>query len=148
MNIRLSVFRSALVGGFAAAALLAAQANAASDTTMSVDALAPVRATLMPTVTITADTSRPFGDATMRVAGTLPTAVTLLPTVHVSARMPELAVTELPTVRVVADALPESSNDAVADAGEHNIAALPRIDRDNGGDSERPRATRSRVMPR
>ena len=144
MNIRLSVLRSALAGGFVAAALLAAQANASSDITMSVDATAPLRATLMPTVTVTADASQPFAAATMHVATTAPLAVTLLPTVHVSSREPELAITQLPTVHVVANALPEAP--VVADAAERSLGSLPRIERD-GGDGERPRAARNRVMP-
>jgi hypothetical protein len=147
MNIRLSVLRSALAGSFAAAALVAAQANAANDAvTFTVDTQAPLHATLMPTVTITADSARPFADPRMSVADVEPLSVTLLPTVHVSAHASELAVTELPTIHVVADAWPET-NAIASTQNERNIESLARIERDTTLEADRIRATRNRVMP-
>ncbi|MFC4818907.1 hypothetical protein [Dokdonella ginsengisoli] len=98
MNTRM--LRSALTLALIAGA--AAHANAA---TMSVDAGAPIQATLLPEVTVVASSSRPYQEPTLRVAATAPLSVTLLPTVHVNARaQEELAMVVLPTVRVVAQA--------------------------------------------
>ena len=69
---------------------------------MTVDAVEPVRATLLPVVSIDAtQATSESNPATMRVADTAPIEVTLLPTVRITARMrQELATTLLPTVRV------------------------------------------------
>lgn len=98
MNTRM--LRSALTLALIAGA--AAHANAA---TLSVDAGAPIQATLLPEVTVVASSARPYQEPTLHVAATAPLSVTLLPTVHVNARAPEeLAMVVLPTVRVVAQA--------------------------------------------
>lgn len=123
MNTRL--LRSALILAVAVGA--AAQVNAADAATMSVDAGAPIQATLLPEVTIAASASRPQAEATMRVAATAPLSVTLLPTVHVNARAQEaLATVVLPTVRVVAQAA-DATDDAIAYQGE-GASSLPRVD--------------------
>lgn len=118
MNTRLICSALALV--FAGAAC----ANAA---TMSVDAGAPIQATLLPEVTIVASSARPDVEPTMRIAATAPLSVTLMPTVRVHQRVSEqLATVILPTVRVVAQVEPATDETlAFNGAGAH---ALPRVD--------------------
>lgn len=120
MNTRFTMFRTPL-----AAALLIligiADANAASDPTMTVDARAPLQATLLPTVTVIASTTHPDGDATFHVAATQALAVTLMPTVRVTARGAALAVTVLPTVRVYAAVEPTRKASSLA-----SVVALER----------------------
>lgn len=122
----------------------AAQANAAQDAvTMSVDAAAPVQATLLPEVTVFASQARPAAAATMRVAATAPLRVTLLPTVRVNARAPQqLAVVTLPTVRVVAQA-DSAAVDALAYHGDERN--LPRVE--GGAVSARVPTFRASLMP-
>lgn len=120
MNTRL--LRSAL--SLALIAGTAAHANAA---TMSVDAGAPIRATLLPEVTVVASSARPDLEPTLRVAATAPLGVTLLPTVRVTARaQEELAMVVLPTVRVVAQA-ENAVEDALAYRDEH-AHGFPHVD--------------------
>lgn len=66
---------------FASPAITANDAAA----TMSVDQDAPLRVTLMPTLSVFASTANP-DHGVMRAATTAPLAATLLPTVHVTAR--------------------------------------------------------------
>lgn len=138
MNTRL--LRSALTLAFVAGA--AAHANAA---TMSVDAGAPIQATLLPEVTIVASRARPDLEPTMHVAATSPLGVTLLPTVRVTARaQEELATVVLPTVRVVAQAAETVPDEALAYQGG-SARGLPRVD---AGASAAPAAGfRARLMP-
>lgn len=61
-------------------------AGAANDAVLvSVDTDAPLRATLMPSVVVSASASRP-GHVTMQVGDDAPLAVTLMPTVRVGMR--------------------------------------------------------------
>ncbi len=70
--------------------------------TMTVDSTAPIRATLLPTVSIDATSATSESNpARMRVAETQPIEVTLLPTVRVTAyTLNEVAAVLLPTIRV------------------------------------------------
>ena len=117
-------------------------------TTMTVDSTAPIRATLLPTVSIDAtQATSESNPARMRVAETEPVEVTLLPTVRVTAREPALATTLLPTVRVTPEstALLESMEIAEHEAGD----ALPVIDDALPSTTvERPLGLRARAMPR
>lgn len=54
------------------------------------DGDAPLQATLLPTVSVTAHASRPDAEPTMRVAPGAPVGVTLLPAVRVVAERPSL----------------------------------------------------------
>jgi hypothetical protein len=113
---------------------------------MTVDASAPLRATLLPTVSVDADaTTSASNPARMRIADEAPVEVTLLPTVHVTARADrDLAVTWLPTVRVTPAA---RDREEIADAGEA-VPYLPLIEDAASSAHERPRGLRTRAMPR
>lgn len=116
-------------------------------TTMTVDSTAPIRATLMPTVSIDAtQATSESNPARMRVADTEPVEVTLLPTVRVTTRaLSEVAAVLLPTVRVT----PESAAVAGDSIVEADYAApLPAIDDDTPAAIEQPFGLRTRTMPR
>jgi hypothetical protein len=82
---------------------LAPQAMAASDaaTTMSVDQDAPLRVTLMPTLSVFASRTDP-GRTRTHMATTTPLAATLLPTVHVTAHPVEPYASAQPHARTTA----------------------------------------------
>ena len=81
MNVQTPIRRAAiaasLLGGFY---LFATPVDA--NLPFSVDADAPIAATLLPTVSVTADAN---GDSSMQLSNADPLPVTLLPTVHVTA---------------------------------------------------------------
>jgi hypothetical protein len=109
--------------------------------TMTIDSAAPIRATLLPTVSIDATSAR------MRVADTAPIEVTLLPTVHVSARAEhDLAMTLLPTVRVTPDSAATIVDDGIAEADD--VTSLPMIDDASPKTMIEPFGLRARAMPR
>jgi hypothetical protein len=118
----------------------------------TVDARAPIRATLMPTVSIDADASTSDANpATMRIADTAPLQVTLMPTIYVTARgrSEKLAVTMLPTVRVTAQtgswqAPIESAT--IADV-ENAVLDLPAVD-DAASGTDHGLVLRAHTMPR
>ncbi len=91
MNTRTPLIRAALAATLVGAAFTFTQtatvipANAA--VSMSVDARAPLHATLLPVVSVFADATDPDGIVAMRIAATEALPVTLLPTVYVSARL-------------------------------------------------------------
>lgn len=103
MTTRISPNRLATIIAITAAALASTHATAA-DATMTIDARAPLAATLMPTVSVTADAANPDAAPQWHVADTRPLPVTLMPTVRVTAQADVLAVTLLPTVQVNARA--------------------------------------------
>ncbi|HKP65327.1 MAG TPA: hypothetical protein VJX31_01790 [Casimicrobiaceae bacterium] len=116
---------------------------------MTVDDGAPIRATLLPTVTLAAtQATSEANPAKMTIADTAPIDIVLLPTVHVTAQQePTLATTLLPTVRVTpgSTALLESMEIAASDAG----AVLPVIDDASPSTTiEPPLGLRARSMPR
>ena len=127
MNTRLINRRSMCT---ALAFVFAGTAACAHAATMSVDARAPIQATLLPEVTVFASSARPEAASTMRVAATKPLNVTLLPTVRVNQRVSEgLAMVTLPTVRVVAQA-EDAMDGALAYQSEH-ASRLPDVDAAN-----------------
>ena len=149
MKTRMSVIGATLATLFAASAFASTHATDAA-VSMTVDQNAPIRAILMPTVTLEAtQATSEANPAKMSVADVAPLEVTLLPTVHVTAkREPALATTLLPTVRVTPEstALLESMEIASeSDAGD----ALPVIDDATPSTSvEPPQGFRARSMPR
>ena len=116
--------------------------------TMTVDAEAPVRATLLPVVSTDATSATSESNpATMRVASTAPIEVTLLPTVHVTARArQDLAVTLLPTVRVTPASAALVGADEVAEA-EDVAAESPVSDDASPTMSKQALGLRARTMP-
>ena len=118
--------------------------------TMTVDDAAPIRATLLPEVSVDATPATSDANpATMRVANTEPLQITLLPTVHVTARgTSELAIVELPTVRVTAQAGTALESMEIAQADDA-LPALPVIDDETPTlDTAAPLGLRARTMPR
>jgi hypothetical protein len=110
-------------------------------TSMTVDTAAPIRATLLPTVSVDAD--RPDR---LRIADTAPVEVTLLPTVHVTARETRDVATLLPTIRVT----PQSSSvldESIADADDF-ASSVPAIEDASPAANPRPLGLRARAMPR
>jgi hypothetical protein len=142
MKNRISLIAATLASLFASSAF----ASSGDATSMTVDTNAPLRATLMPTVSIDADaTTSESNPPRMRIADAAPLEVTLMPTVHVTAPASrDLAVTWLPTVRVT----PASAeDDEIADASD--IAPpLPLIDDTAPSNDEARLGWRARAMPR
>lgn len=103
MSTRIFPNRLATIIAITAAALASTHATAA-DATMTIDASAPLAATLMPTVSVTADAANPDAAPQWQVADARPLPVTLMPTVRITAQAEALSVTLLPTVQVNAQA--------------------------------------------
>ena len=147
MKTRMSVIGATLATLSAASAFASTPAMDAA-VSMTVDAGAPIRATLLPTVKLDAtQATSEANPAKMSIADTAPLEVTLLPTVRVTAREPALATTLLPTVRVTPEstALLESMEIAEHEAGD----ALPVIDDASPSTAaEPPLGLRARAMPR
>lgn len=140
MKIRSLMIGATLATFFATSAFATAHAGAL--TTMTVDSTAPVRATLLPTVSIDAAQR-------MRVADAAPYEVTLLPTVHVKAAAnPELAVTRLPTVYVTAEIADASTlSEPIADV--EDVAGQIRAGADESPwEVKQPFGLRAHTMPR
>jgi hypothetical protein len=95
MNIRTPLIRAAvaavLIGGIYALPRTPHAAAAHASVTMSVDRTAPLHATLLPTLSVTADASAPDLEIAARLADVDALPVTLLPTVHVHARRSDFA---------------------------------------------------------
>jgi hypothetical protein len=124
---------TAFVGlGFASVhAPRAAAAHAA--VTMSVDARAPLHATLLPAISVFADARNPDAPVASRVTGGEALPVTLMPTVYVSTQRPGLA-----------EALrPQDAIQFVAD--DEAAPELPRID---AARTDAPLVLRAHAMPR
>ncbi|MEP7043369.1 MAG: hypothetical protein ABI843_09910 [Dokdonella sp.] len=152
MNTQISFLRSATLRRATAltlVALAAAQAHAAQNSvTMTVDDVAPLQATLLPTVSITGDSANPYAEPRMSIAATAPLGVTLLPTVHVTAPTAQLAAVTLPVVRVFAHAETAPATDAVA-YRVNDETGSSRLRRAEGAMMiERELPLRERVMPR
>lgn len=88
-----------------AALFILPHAFAAGDAAL-VSTQSPLRATLLPTVSVTANALDADNDARWQVADSSPLRVTLMPTVSVFASSDALAITTLPTVYVLAQAKP------------------------------------------
>ena len=146
MKTRISLIGAALAILFAGGAY----ATTPADVSMTVDSGEPVRATLLPTVSLDATSSTSAANpATMRVADAEPLEITLLPTVHVNARTsPDLAVTLLPTVRVYASGQESSiANDRVAEA-KGAAADFPLVDDTSAWEVEQPIGLHHYATPR
>jgi len=147
MKTRMSVIGATLATLFAASAFASTPATDAA-VSMTIDEAAPIRATLLPTVTLEATpATSETNPAKMTIADTAPLEVTLLPTVHVTAKQQAtLATTLLPTVRVTpgTTALLESMGVAERAAA----AALPVIDDASPSTTIEPLGLRAHAMPR
>ena len=117
--------------------------------TMTVDSAQPIRATLLPTVSIDAtQATSESNPARMRVAETEPVEVTLMPTVRVTARaLSEVATTLLPTVHVTPYSAAVAGADPIVETDDFS-AKLPAIDDDTPAALEQPFGLRARTMPR
>jgi hypothetical protein len=144
MKTRSMLIAATLATLFAGSAFANAQEATQS---MTVDNAAPIRATLLPIVSLDATSATSDSNpARMRIADTAPIEVTLLPTVHVTARAnPQLATTLLPTIYVTASASSESETIAGADAAAMD---LPVIDDEPASTRRQPLGLRARAMPR
>jgi hypothetical protein len=142
-----ALIRLAVVAVLLGSAGAIAQTVDAQDATspVTVEARAPLSATLLPTVSVDATPSTSESNpATMRIAATEPLRVTLLPTVYVNARAErEETATLLPTVRVTAryDAA------EVADASDA-APEMPAIDGASPTSAAHSLVSRARTMPR
>ena len=153
MKTRMSVIGATLATLFAASAFAATPATDAA-VSMTIDDAAPVRAILLPVVTLEATSAtNEANPAKMSVADTAPLEITLLPTVRVKARaQPALATTLLSTVRVTPEstALLESMEVAAREAaGSVGGNDMPIIDDASPSMMvELPLGLRARVLPR
>jgi hypothetical protein len=148
MKTRMSVIGATLATLIATSAFASTHATDAA-VSMTVDEGTPIRATLLPLVTLEAtQATSEANPAKMSIAETAPLEVTLLPTVHVTARQePTLATTLLPTVRVTpaSTALLESMEVVTSDSAND----LPVIDDATPSTTvEPPLGLRARSMPR
>jgi len=144
MKTRSMLIAATLATLFAGSAFANAQEATQS---MTVDNAAPIRATLLPVVSLDATSATSDSNpARMRIADTAPIEVTLLPTVHVTARaIPELATTLLPTIYVTASVSSESETIAGTDDAAMD---LPVIDDEPASTDRQPLGLRARTMPR
>jgi hypothetical protein len=148
MKTRMSLIGATLATLFAANALASTHATDAV-VSMTIEDAAPIRATLLPTVTLEATPATSESNpATMRIADTEPLEVVLLPTVHVTARQPALATTLLPTVRVTPASTAVLESMEIAD-NDGASGDLPVIDDESPPNAlEQPLGLRARAMPR
>lgn len=142
MNTRISFTRIATAAAIVGCAFVGMHAPraAAQDAAMSIDGAAPLQATLLPTVSVTASRRNPAAEPSLSIADAAPLHVTLLPTVRVTARVVADLTTLLPVVRVVAEASSPWRAETQGSGG--TTMALPDVDSDDG------MAVRSRMMPR
>ena len=140
--IRFAVVAVLLGSASAIAYTVDAQDAAAS---VTVDARAPLDATLLPTVSVDAtQATSESNPATMRIADAAPLRVTLMPTVYVNARAErDTTAVLLPTVRVTAT-IPASE---VADADEAT-PVIPAIDDTASTSVAHSLVSLARTMPR
>ena len=125
----MKTFRTLHALALAVAATTICGHAAASPSTFRVDDTAPVQATLLPEVSVTASRAHPDAEPQLAVAATAPLQVTLLPTVHVRAS----AFAPMPARALRA------------------VAQLPAFDEslaDNGSSDALPAAVRTQLSPR
>jgi hypothetical protein len=107
MNTRTPLIRAAVATALAGGVFLVSQVPQAiaaqASQTMSVEARAPLQATLLPVVSVVADATHPDGVTWMQIASTEALPVTLMPTVFVTARADSLAETMPSSVRAAVD---------------------------------------------
>lgn len=104
MKARISSRQNARSSLLIGTLLAAFSASAAAQSIVSLDPRAPLQATLLPEMKVTASASNPHAAPRWRVASTRPVQVTLMPTLTVTADVESLAVTRLPTITVIAQA--------------------------------------------
>ncbi len=102
MNARKSIncnITSAVLSG----ALLALLSfNAVAESTAILDSRAPLPATLLPSVKVSASISNPSAEVRWSIAPGRPIPVTLMPTLTITADAYAVAITTLPTMTVIA----------------------------------------------
>ena len=104
MKSRISFFHNARSSILLASLLTAFSASAVAQSTVSLDPRAPLQATLLPEMKVTASMSNPHAAPRWSVASTRPVPVTLMPTLTITADAEALAITRLPTITVIAQA--------------------------------------------
>lgn len=119
MNARISTQRRSMAIVLCGALLAAASFGAAAQTSATLSDNSPVQATLMPTLRVTASASDPSAAQSWRLSSAKPARVTLMPAMTVGIETGSLAVTTLPTVRVLA------SQEQVDKPAFVSVAALP-----------------------
>ncbi len=103
MNTRTSLIRMSTFAALIGCALAGSHV-AAQEAAVSIEDRAPLQATLLPTVSVVADATRPDAQPSWSIAATRPQRVTLMPTLRISAQAEPLAVTLMPTITVTAKA--------------------------------------------
>ncbi|MEO7062167.1 MAG: hypothetical protein ABI082_00135 [Dokdonella sp.] len=100
MNTRTPLMRAAIVIALAAATFAFVHTSptlpAHTAVSMSLDARAPMHATLLPVVSVYADPSNPGEIVAMSIAASEALPVTLLPTVYIGAHVENFAATPTP----------------------------------------------------
>lgn len=104
MKARTFLVHNATSAALVGLLLAAFSASAAAQSTVTLDPRAPLQATLLPEMKVTASASNPHAEPRWSLASTRPVQVTLMPTLTVRADAEALAVTRLPTVVVIAQA--------------------------------------------
>lgn len=149
MNTRTRFLRTATSAALLASLFTFTESHAATET-MTIAATAPQQATLMPTVSVTADASNPEGTLRWHVADTTPTRVTLMPAVSVTSSADALAEVTLPTVHVIAQAQPTNIDleaNATPDAKVQSLAQHA-VHADDGARMPFPRMRGLLIAPR
>jgi len=102
MNARFYSLKSGSAAALAGALIAALSLSASAQAPVSLDERAPIHATLMPEVEITANASDPAAPARWSIANTRPTPVTLMPTLTVRPDMDSIAASTFQNVIAVA----------------------------------------------
>ena len=137
MNLKPVFIRAAVATafvGFGVTAIDVPHAAAARDVvSTAVDARAPLQATLLPMLSVSASAANPAALGTARIANDEALSVTLMPTVYVNTRAPTLAVITAPV---------EATRVVAVDVA---VPELPRVDIDR---VDATPVLHARVMPR
>ena len=102
MNTRKSINRNVTIALLSGALLAMISLNAIADSSVTLDSRAPLAATLMPRLKVSASISNPSAEVRWSIAPGRPTPVTLMPTLTITADAYSLTITTLPTVTVIA----------------------------------------------
>ena len=97
MNARKSIYLNMITAGMAGALMAALSLNAGAQSTATLEARAPLHATLMPAVKVTASISNPSDTPRWSVGSERPLGVTLMPTLTITADANALAMTDEPS---------------------------------------------------
>lgn len=104
--------------------MLALASASAEDASMSIDQRAPLRATLLPTVSVTADANSPDAAPKWKVDDHTALRVTLMPTVRVTPDLEQMTTSVLPSVKVTASVSALAAQDALT--ARKALAAMPK----------------------